>query len=44
MVIPKSTNLQHMKENLASVQFDLDPAEMQAIEGPEEGRSLFGWW
>lgn len=44
VVIPKSTSLQHMKENLASLQFDLDPAEMQAMEGLEEGRSLFGWW
>lgn len=44
VAIPKSTSLQHMKENLASSQFDLAPAEMQALEGLEEGRSLFGWW
>lgn len=44
VVIPKSTSLHHMKENLASLQFDLDPAGMQALEGLEEGRSLFGWW
>ena len=44
VVIPKSTNLQHMKENIASLQFDLDPAKMKAIERLEEGQSLFGWW
>ena len=44
IVIPKSTNPIHMQENLASLAFDLDSAEMQAIEGLEVGRSLFGWW
>lgn len=43
IVIPKSTDPDHMKENLA-VEFDLDPDEMQAIEQLEVGRSLFGWW
>lgn len=44
IIIPKSTSLQHMKENLAVLEFDLTPEEMQAIEQLEVGRSLFGWW
>lgn len=44
VVIPKSTSPQHMQENLESLQFDLDPEEMQALEALDEGRSLFGWW
>lgn len=44
IVIPKSTKPEHMKENLAVLDFDLDVEEMQAIEELEVGRSLFGWW
>ena len=44
IVIPKSTDVQHMKKNFEVTEFDLDPAEMQAIEQLEIGRSLFGWW
>ena len=44
IVIPKSTNTQHMKENLTASEFDLTPEEMQVIEQLEVGRSLFGWW
>ena len=44
IVIPKSTKPEHMKENLAVLDFDLDVEEMQAIEKLEVGRSLFGWW
>ncbi len=44
VVIPKSTNIDHMKENLAVLDFELSPEEMTAIENLEVGRSLFGWW
>jgi len=44
IVIPKSTRPEHMKENLAVLDFDLEPEEMSALEGLEIGRSLFNWW
>ncbi len=44
IVIPKSTRPEHMRENLAVLDFELEPEEMSAIEGLEVGRSLFGWW
>ena len=44
VVIPKSTHIERMKENLESLDFDLVAAEMQEIEQLEVGRSLFGWW
>ena len=44
IIIPKSTNVQHMKENLAALDFDLAPEEMQMMEYLEVGRSFFGWW
>lgn len=44
IVIPKSTKPEHMKENLAILDFELEPEDMIALEGLEAGRSLFGWW
>lgn len=44
IVIPKSTNPEHMKENLEILDFELEPEEMEAIEKLEVGKSLFGWW
>ncbi|WP_335342177.1 aldo/keto reductase [Pseudoflavonifractor phocaeensis] len=44
IVIPKSTDSEHMRENLASLDFDLGPEEMGAIGQLEAGQSLFGWW
>lgn len=44
VVIPKSTHIARMEENLASLDFDLAPDEMQEIEQLEIGKSLFGWW
>ena len=44
IVIPKSSSTEHMRENLAALDFELEPDEMSAIEGLEEGKSLFGWW
>ena len=44
IVIPKSTDPEHMKENLRVLEFELEPDEMEAIEKLGIGRSLFGWW
>ena len=44
IVIPKSTDPEHMKENLRVLEFELEPDEMEAIEKLEIGRSLFGGW
>ena len=44
IVIPKSTDPEHMKENLRVLEFELEPDEMEAIDKLELGRSLFGWW
>ncbi|MCD7780302.1 MAG: aldo/keto reductase [Candidatus Gastranaerophilales bacterium] len=44
IVIPKSTNLEHMKENISVLDFDLEVEEMQAIKELEVGHSLFNWW
>ena len=44
IVIPKSTHIDRMKENFASLDFDLEAEEMREIEQLEIGRSLFGWW
>ena len=44
VVIPKSTHIERMQENLESLDFDLEADEMREIEQLEIGRSLFGWW
>ena len=44
VVIPKSTHMERMEENLAVFDFDLEVGEMREIEQLETGRSLFGWW
>lgn len=44
IVIPKSTHIERMEENLASLEFDLNADEMRKIEQLEIGKSLFGWW
>ena len=44
IVIPKSTKPEHMKENLAVLDFELEPEEMSALAELEIGCSLFGWW
>ena len=44
VVIPKSTHIERMKENLTALDFDLDASEMLEIEQLEIGKSLFGWW
>lgn len=44
IVIPKTLNPLHMKENISVLDFNLKSEEMQAIKELEVGRSLFGWW
>ncbi len=44
IVIPKSTNPKHMKENISVLDFDLEVEEMQAIKELEVGHSLFNRW
>ena len=44
IVIPKSTHIERMEENFASLEFDLNADELREIEGLEIGKSLFGWW
>ena len=44
IVIPKSTHIERMKENLETLNFDLDADEIREIEQLEIGKSLFGWW
>ena len=44
IVIPKSTHIERMKENLGSLDFDLGADEVLEIQRLEIGRSLFGWW
>lgn len=44
VIIPKSTHIERMKENLELFDFDLTSEEINAIEALENGRSLFGWW
>ncbi|MCM1400102.1 MAG: aldo/keto reductase [Clostridium sp.] len=44
IIIPKSTNMEHMKENITVFDFDLEADEMREIEQLEIGKSLFDWW
>ncbi len=44
IIIPKSMNREHMRENIKISDFTLTSEEMNAIKTLDEGRSLFGWW
>ena len=44
VIIPKSTHLERMKENLDILDFSLSEEEMARLEELDQGRSLFGWW
>lgn len=43
-VIPKSTHIERMRENLAIADFSLTDEDMAEIRKLEQGKSLFGWW
>ena len=43
-VIPKTTHIERMRENLAITDFSLTEKEMQVIASLNTGRSQFGWW
>lgn len=44
MVIPKSTHIERMRENLEITDFALSEKEMEDIKALDKGKSLFGWW
>lgn len=44
VIIPKSTHIERMKENLDILDFELMDEEMKKIETLEIGKSMFGWW
>lgn len=43
-VIPKSTHLERIQENMDILDFSLTDEEMASIRKLDQGRSLFGWW
>ena len=43
VVIPKSTHIERMKENL-DIDFELAQEDMQRIFALDLNRSMFGWW
>ena len=43
-IIPKSTHIERMKENLTISDFSLTDEEMATIGNLDMGKSLFGWW
>lgn len=43
-VIPKSVHRERMRQNLDSLNFTLDKADMEQISRLDGGRSLFGWY
>ena len=44
VIIPKSTHIERMKENLNILDFELTPEEMKELAGLDLDRSMFGWW
>lgn len=44
VIIPKSTHIERMKENLDILDFELTPEEMNELAGLDLDRSMFGWW
>ncbi|QWT17526.1 aldo/keto reductase [Collinsella sp. zg1085] len=43
-VIPKSTSIEHMRDNLDIFDFELTESDMEAIAKMDTGKSQFGWW
>lgn len=44
VVIPKSTHIERMKENLDILDFELTQEEMTQLRRLDLNRSMFGWW
>ena len=44
VIIPKSTHIERMRENLAILDFELTPDEIAELQALDMNRSLFGWW
>ena len=44
VIIPKSTHIERMKENLDILDFELTESEVNALYELDIGKSLFGWW
>lgn len=44
VIIPKSTHIERMMENLDIFDFELTGDEMKQIETLDLNRSMFGWW
>lgn len=44
VVIPKSTHVERMRENLEITDVALSEKEMEDIKALDKGKSLFGWW
>lgn len=44
VVIPKSTHIEKMKENLDIMDFALSAEDMRKLSGLDLDRSMFGWW
>ncbi len=44
VIIPKSTHIERMRENLDIFDFELTEDEIKRMEALDLDRSLFGWW
>ena len=44
VIIPKSTHIERMRENLDILEFSLTDSEMRDLSALDLGKSLFGWW
>ncbi|KAH0787030.1 aldo/keto reductase [Histomonas meleagridis] len=44
IIIPKSTHIERMRENLQVDDFELTENELNEIRALDKGKSLFGWW
>ena len=44
VIIPKSTHIERMKENIDILDFSLSYDEMNELKALDLGKSLFGWW
>ena len=44
VIIPKSTHIERMRENLDILDFELTSEEITVLQALDMNRSLFGWW